>query len=152
MPYKDPAAKAAYHASYRAAHREQSAAYRAAHKEKRAETFAAWYRLNRAANLERCAAWYAANPLKRAAYSVANAEAMCVSRLKWRKENPGKVNAITAKRHAAELQRTPAWADHDKIAEWYEGAAFATEFFGASYHVDHVLPLQGRLVRGLHVE
>ena len=49
-----------------------------------------------------------------------------------------------AKRRAAILQRTPAWADQEKIKEIYSNCP-------EGYQVDHILPLQGELVSGLHV-
>lgn len=46
---------------------------------------------------------------------------------------------------AAKLQRTPSWANLDKIKEIYRTCP-------EGYHVDHIVPLQGELVSGLHVE
>ena len=66
----------------------------------------------------------------------------------------GKTNAHTAKRRAAKLQRTPHWLtedDHWMIEEAYSLAALRTKMFGFPWHVDHVIPLQGKNVSGLHV-
>lgn len=46
---------------------------------------------------------------------------------------------------AKKLCRTPKWADTDKIKEIYKDCP-------EGHHVDHVIPLQGELVSGLHVE
>jgi 5-methylcytosine-specific restriction endonuclease McrA len=62
----------------------------------------------------------------------------------YKKANPHKVNVWLAKRRAAKMQRTPLWADHDRIARAYKLAAD----FGLE--VDHIVPLQGALVSGLH--
>lgn len=62
----------------------------------------------------------------------------------WRQSNKGKVVRMTAKRRAAKLQRTPKWADTAAIAKFYENCP-------PGYQVDHVIPLRGRLVSGLHV-
>lgn len=51
----------------------------------------------------------------------------------------------TSKYRAAKLNRTPVWANLDKIKEIYERCP-------EGYHVDHIVPLQGDLVSGLHVE
>lgn len=51
----------------------------------------------------------------------------------------------TARYKAAKLQRTPGWADIEKIKEIYRNCP-------EGYHVDHIIPLQGDLVCGLHVE
>lgn len=58
-----------------------------------------------------------------------------------------------AKRKAAKLQRTPHWLtedDHWMIEQAYELAALRTKMLGFSWHVDHKLPLQGKVVSGLH--
>jgi hypothetical protein len=71
----------------------------------------------------------------------------------YAKANKHKVNASTRKRQAAKLQRTPAWLtdiDHWMIEEAYELAALRTKMFGFSWEVDHVLPLQGKVISGLH--
>lgn len=57
-----------------------------------------------------------------------------------------------ARRRASKLQRMPAWADKRKIAAIYANARKISISSGISYHVDHVVPLQGPNVCGLHVE
>lgn len=64
----------------------------------------------------------------------------------YAKANPGWKRAMTAKRRAALLQRTPPWADMAKIKEIYE------EAHRRGLVVDHIIPLQGKIVSGLHVE
>lgn len=70
----------------------------------------------------------------------------------WQRENPGIVRAHNAKRRATKLQATPQWADLGKIQEVYKEAQRLTELLGIEMHVDHIVPLQGTLVSGLHVE
>jgi hypothetical protein len=70
---------------------------------------------------------------------------------KWRKENPGKSAAIVRNRQSAQMQRTPKWADKTSIRNVYEEAARITKETGILMHVDHVIPLQGKFVSGLHV-
>lgn len=56
-----------------------------------------------------------------------------------------------AQRRVAKLQRTPPWAEADLIREVYRQARELTVSTGVMHHVDHIIPLQGRLVSGLHV-
>jgi len=63
----------------------------------------------------------------------------------WRDNNRGLVNSYDAKRRSAKLQRTPAWADLEAIKKIYAECP-------EGMHVDHIVPLQGELVSGLHVE
>lgn len=70
------------------------------------------------------------------------ANAACLT---WQKQYPGKANARNAKRHAAKLARIPLWADLEAIKQVY------TEAAKQGLAVDHIIPLQGKLVSGLHV-
>ncbi|TIW21215.1 MAG: hypothetical protein E5V63_29895 [Mesorhizobium sp.] len=63
----------------------------------------------------------------------------------------GKKNARRRKRQAAKIQRTPVWADLAAINAIYELAASLTKSTGIPHHVDHIYPLQGKYVSGLHV-
>jgi hypothetical protein len=70
-----------------------------------------------------------------------------------RKTHSARVNAGNAKRRSARIQRTPAWLtadDHWMIEQVYELAALRTKMFGFAWHVDHIVPLQGKRVSGLH--
>lgn len=62
------------------------------------------------------------------------------------KAKPHVYNAIRAKRRAAKLNATPKWADLEAIKYIY------TVAHKAGLEVDHIVPLQGKLVCGLHVE
>jgi hypothetical protein len=41
-------------------------------------------------------------------------------------------------------KRQPSWADKEKLQEFYANCP-------EGYHVDHIIPLRGKLVSGLHV-
>ena len=65
-----------------------------------------------------------------------------------------KLTSLQGKRRAAKLQRTPAWlTDFDKLKMecLYQVAAMRTRESGYAWHVDHIIPLQGKTVSGLHV-
>lgn len=72
----------------------------------------------------------------------------------YNQANKGAINARTRKRQAAKLQRTPKWlteSDHKVMWGFYEIAAMLTKHNEESWEVDHKIPLQGKLVSGLHV-
>lgn len=62
----------------------------------------------------------------------------------YNKRNPYKRRIITANYRARKIQRTPVWADLVEIAKIYQNCP-------VGYHVDHIVPLNGENVSGLHV-
>lgn len=62
----------------------------------------------------------------------------------WRKNNPLHRNALKRKYVADRAMRIPKWADMSKITEFYLGCP-------PGYHVDHIIPMRGKSVSGLHV-
>ena len=72
----------------------------------------------------------------------------------WKKANKSKVLAATRKRQADKIKRTPLWLtehDHKVIESKYTMAAWLSGVVGRDYHVDHIIPLRGKNVSGLHV-
>jgi hypothetical protein len=72
----------------------------------------------------------------------------------WKKLNPEKVNAQISKRRSAKLNRIPKWLNLDALREienLYKLAIDKTKETGIKWHVDHIIPLQGKIVSGLHV-
>ena len=72
----------------------------------------------------------------------------------YRQANKGKINALVASRKKHIKQRTPTWLsdfDKSKIQCMYSVAAMLTRENKEPWHVDHIVPLQGKLVSGLHV-
>ena len=70
------------------------------------------------------------------------------------RKNKPRRNAITAKRHASKLKRTPSWLTKNNlelIKQFYREAKELETLTGIKHHVDHIVPLQGENVSGLHV-
>lgn len=118
-------------------------AYREANKARIAESKRLWKIAN--------AGYVAA---KDKAYADAHPERRVKARAKWDKANPGMLNACKARSKCARKKRVPTWLSEDDawmISQAYDLAAVRTKLFGFPWHVDHIIPLQGRLVSGLHV-
>ena len=119
---------------------------------------AKYYARTREASILKVAAWRENNKdrqrgNRRSAYA-ANAESAKEASRQYRLENPAKINAWSRKHQLAKIERTPSWLtgeDFWMLEQAYELAALRTKMFGFAWHVDHVLPLQGNLVSGLHV-
>ncbi len=142
--------------------------YYLAHREKSLAQNAMWQKANRTRRNAKKRQWRAANPDKQPhgkkhnrehyekygekargrlnARRRADPEKFYRQTREWVKKNPGKVAALVAKRRASFLRATPAWADLVAIQAVYEKAAFC------GLTVDHIIPLQGKTVCGLHVE
>lgn len=52
---------------------------------------------------------------------------------------------------AKTLRRMPSWVDKKAMQGFYAEARRLTRATGVAHHVDHIIPLQGELVSGLHV-
>lgn len=79
-------------------------------------------------------------------WKARNKERMLARQAEYKKTTGRAIcNAAIAKRQAAQLQRVPVWADLDAIKNIYDSAS------AAGLTVDHVIPLQGVRVSGLHV-
>ena len=123
--------------------KEQSKVYNLVNKDKIAQQKKQYYLKNK----ERILA-------KNKAYNKANREKISIVESLWRQNNKGKVASNTRRYQVSKMNRTPKWLTKDDlwlIKEAYELAALRTKVFGFSWHVDHIIPLQGKLVSGLHV-
>lgn len=153
---------AAYMHEYRETHKDNHAEYRKVNKEYIAsqqqkywqeycknnkEQIAVQQRKHRQANKERLA-------IEQREYRQANKEQIAAYMKEYQKDNKDIINAITSRRRAAKLQAMPQWLtqqDHDEIREFYKIAQWMTIAFDELFHVDHIVPLQGKNVCGLHV-
>lgn len=78
-------------------------------------------------------------------------KAMACSK-RWREENKGRVCFHATKRHLLKKLSMPKWANEFFISEIYELSAMRTKMTGVKWEVDHIIPLNGKNVCGLHVE
>jgi len=86
------------------------------------------------------------------AYNKEHAEQIKARNKIWYEKNSDLMTAHSSKRRAAKLQAIPLWADLAKIKEFYTLAKYLTASSNTTYVVDHIVPLQGRTVCGLHCE
>lgn len=145
---------------YAAKSREYTAAWRKRNPDKAVE----WRKNNRERDRENSRAWRAKNRDKIAEYQdrycKKNPELVRAKSRKWRERNPGynaeawqrwyrenkhRSVAKDMRRKAAKLRATPAWADHELIELVYAEAR------QRGLCVDHIIPLRGKNVCGLHV-
>jgi hypothetical protein len=147
MPYKDPTVQDAYNKAYREKNKEKA--------------------------YQRVKEWRAANPEKwkeqRKRYVKKHSDVVTAKSIRWKKANPeraaevsrktrlknkARILATKAKHRASKRNRTPIWVDKDHLSlikEAYELAILRTKMFNFSWHVDHIIPLNGKIVSGLHV-
>ena len=122
------------------------------------EQDAKYYKLNSDKIKARTKAWKAKNPERKRElnreYKKRNKAKVNKNTRLYKQRNRGVTNANTAKRRAAQLQRTPKWLtplDFVHIQLFYDCAAAMTKEIGIPFEVDHIIPLQGELISGLHV-
>lgn len=135
-------------------------AWQAAHPEAVKKAARKWYANNAALAYERNIEWHKQNPQATKRYNEQATNTPAKRAYKsfkstmWAKKNPDKANALRAKRRAAKMLRTPAWLNSTQlkaIREFYRLASELSITTGIPHHVDHIVPLRGKSVSGLHV-
>ena len=96
-------------------------------------------------------------------YSINNKEKFIEYRAKnsrkvyeslWRDKNRERYNFLKAKRRAYKICATPKWLSKTQLKDienFYVHAKECEMLTGDKYHVDHIIPLKGKNVCGLHV-
>jgi len=122
-----------------------------------------WHRENYRRKIEDNPRWhaeyYAKNKPVRLAYDAEyyrtrNRAKRLLQVAAWVAENRGKSNAIKKAYKLAKARACPAWLTEDEhwmMYEAYELAHLRSESLGYVWHVDHIVPLRGKTVSGLHV-
>ncbi len=85
---------------------------------------------------------------------VKHAEARSRRHKRWSALNSQLIASYSADRRAARSKSTPRWlgaVHYDLIVMFYEIAKVLQNTTGKSHHVDHIVPLRGKIVCGLHV-
>lgn len=107
------------------------------------------YLRSRATTLKRQKARYEKNPEKFLArnkeWQKNNKEKQNSYKRNWAKKNRNKRNFATVQYRMRKARATPAWADLNTIREIYYNCP-------KGMHVDHIVPIKGENVCGLHVE
>lgn len=116
---------------------------------------AVWREANKDARRKAHARHYMANTekVKKAniSWNRKNRERLKAQSAIWRASNRPRVNALEAARRSAKLLAVPKWADIGSILNIYAEARRITDQTGIQHVVDHVIPLRGKNVCGLHV-
>jgi len=141
--------------------------WRLDNKEKANSTARAHYQKNAEIIKARSHSWQKANPVSHRIssrnWAIRNKEKCCEKQKLWQLANPNKVwrilhpdraRAKVRRDQAIRLLRVPKWLtneDLQAIQEVYTNARKIEEATGIKQHVDHIVPLQGTTVSGLHV-
>ena len=107
-----------------------------------------WYENNKEHVLTKTALWQQLHPeiVKQTKQSWKNAHPEYAKEYKkeYSKKNKDKINAQTAARRKRVQRNTPIWANKSEIISFYLNCP-------KGHHVDHIIPLKGKNVSGLHV-
>ena len=161
--------KQAYYASHREHFKQKMAEYRERNRDylnsydkkrraengeqKRAFDKAYYSRTKEVQKTKRADYWKANAGRKRdydIAYRAAHQEDLKRRRLNYYEKNKAAFVARTVKRNAQQHKAMPKWANEFFIEEAYRLAELRSKVTGIRWSVDHIVPLMGKTVCGLH--
>ena len=125
-------------------------------KEKHKVLAKAWYEKNKEKSKQRSKKAYEATKNtdvvkeQRKQHRLNNAEKYKEYYKKYRLNNKDKSVAAVNKRNALKKLAIPLWANDFFIQEAYHLAKLRTKVFGFKWHVDHIVPINSKIVCGLH--
>jgi hypothetical protein len=136
----------------------QSTVWRTANPEKYSASAQKWIEGNRELHGTRVRRWQAANKDKvrkdAQAWAKANPAKVKAKTLRYIKKHPEAYTARAVASVAKRAKRVPQWLTSDDrwvMREAYKLAKLRTQLFGFIWEVDHIIPLRGEFVSGLHV-
>jgi len=100
-----------------------------------------WVEVNKDRHNELTSSWYERNKDKH-----------LINSKQWYASNRHRKLATTTAREQRCKQATPVWVDKEAVIAMYAEAQSKTLETGIQHDVDHIIPLQGKLVSGLHVQ
>ena len=128
------------------------------HRDKRLASLKAWKARNpqRVKELQKLSAQRcrAQARIRRERWIEKHPERMKESRKKWRSNNPDKRAANVRSRQLAQVHAQPGWLSKEQkkqMVAFYKEAARLTKEKGIPHEVDHIIPIRGKQVCGLHV-
>lgn len=142
----------------RQAAREYAREYRKRNKEKLAVEARERYQANHAKYLDKKKKYYQENREeireKQLKYRNENKEKVLQSNRQWRKNNPDKARENDVRCRYRRYKARPAWLtveQQKQINTIYKECRRMTIETGIQYHVDHIVPINGETVCGLHI-
>jgi len=136
----------------------QSKAWKNANPEKNLDSMRKWLVNNRQLHNVRVKKWQSVNKDKiriaAKAWNHANPEKVKAKHLRHIKKYPEAYTARAVASVAKRNKRVPQWLNQDDkwvLQEAYKLAKLRTKMFGFTWEVDHIIPLRGKNVSGLHV-
>lgn len=126
----------------------------AENRDKYRKTNKAWADKNREYLYKKRRQWGEENEERLIKYREANRERFVKAARQWQRDNASRHAANVSRRRSAKIMRTPNWLTEEHLAEiegFYHEAREVTAKTGVKHVVDHIVPLLGETVCGLHV-